>query len=320
MGWVLSFIIAFLAAAALAPLIIPSLKRLGLGQSIKELGPKWHSGKAGTPTMGGIIIIGAFFAALFIRGVSREGAIIGLCALLFGIVGFADDYIKVALKRNLGLTTLQKLAAQTAIAVAFVVYLTYFEKSPGWVYIPFTTIKMMPGVWLMPLQVIWVLYIVNCVNLTDGLDGLAAWSFAVLSFLLIAVSLRLGNGAAAAVSGAAGGAALGFLLYNSYPARVFMGDTGSLFLGGYIAAASLVLKQELVVMIASAVFIFEGLSVILQVISFKLTGKRIFKMAPVHHHFEMCGFRETTIVALFTAATALFCAAAWLGLVFGKIN
>ena len=304
--------ISLLVCVVLTPILIPMLIRLKFGQEIREEGPAWHAKKSGTPTMGGISIIAAVVFALIVAGIAYSFHLHTLvCMILgaffFGVVGFVDDYIKVVKKRNLGLTSKQKFLAQTAVSVLVTVYAINTGVIDSQIIIPFIKIPVNLGI-LTPILIVFVqLATVNSVNLTDGLDGLASSVTLIVSVFLMVCAIKLQNTEVSVFMGATAAACLGFLFFNANPARVFMGDTGSLFLGGCVAIGACLLKLPLILIIAGGVFLFETLSVILQVASFKLTGKRIFKMSPVHHHFEMCGMNEKQIVLMFSLATAVLC-------------
>ncbi len=323
---------AFVLAALCGVIFIPILRRLKFGQEIREVGPSWHKSKSGAPTMGGEIIIVptviiavlAFFALKMTAAGAYADfsctAAILLTALGFGLIGFADDYIKVVKKRNLGLTAGQKFLAQAVVAVAFTVW-AYFSQSAGHVIaIPFTDKTVDLGIFYIPLVLFVMLGGVNSVNLTDGLDGLASSVTAVVSLFFCLVFAEAGARfsaatqgyfSAACLSAALFGGLLGFLLFNKYPAKVFMGDTGSLFLGGAVTAMAVTFKNPLILILVGFVYICETLSVIIQVAVYKTTGKRVFKMSPLHHHFEMCGMSERQIVTVFTAVTAVLCVVAY---------
>lgn len=313
--------LAFLLAAVLGRVLIPVLRRLKFGQEIREEGPKWHEKKSGTPTMGGFIFLIAMVIALpaamaagnalgeMVPGV-RPILMLVVVMLAFAAIGFLDDYIKVILKRNLGLTAGQKFGLQFLVALAYVSWAVFSKNVDTVVRIPFTEASWNLGWFFIPFAVIVVLATVNSVNLTDGLDGLAtSVTLAVaVFFLLVSTVGRLFNPAVALFSSAMIGGLLGFLLYNKYPAKVFMGDTGSLALGGAVCGMAILLEEPLALLIVGFVYVMESLSVIMQVTSYQLTGKRIFKMSPIHHHFEMCGMSERKIVAMFTAVTVVLCA------------
>ena len=309
-----SFLVAFLASAVLGLCLLPLLRRLKFGQSIREEGPSWHQKKGGTPTMGGLMFIGAFsmVAPFVIR--SMGAAAVAICALLFGIIGFVDDYIKVVKKRNLGLTASQKFLAQLLVTVAFLLFLLYNRALDTCIIIPFVQKQLNLGILFIPFAAFVLLGFVNGVNLTDGIDGLAGFVTLAVTLFLSLVAYRQGNGSLCLSCLAVAGAVLGFLLFNAHPAKVFMGDTGSLFLGGFVAGAAILMRQELLLVICGIIYVAEALSVILQVASFKLTGKRIFKMSPIHHHFEMCGWNEVKIVFVFTCVTVLACTVCYLSI------
>lgn len=311
---------ALIVAAILGVVLIPVLHRLKFGQEIREEGPKWHAKKSGTPTMGGVIFIGAivFMVALcYILGMQgiidvaagAEMLMLMVISLVYGAIGFIDDYIKVVKKRNLGLTAKQKFLLQLVVAVAFVCWAVYGEGISSAVKVPFTPFSIDLGFWFIPFAAIVILATVNSVNLTDGLDGLATCITITVAvfFMLFAELGEFPNSAVALFAAILVGGLLGFLIYNRYPAKVFMGDTGSLFLGGAVCGMAIIMEQPLALLIVGLVYVIESLSVILQVASFKLTGKRIFKMSPIHHHFEMCGWNEKKIVVVFTLVTALLC-------------
>ncbi len=304
----ISFVISFAVAAVLGVFLLPLLRRLKFGQSIREEGPQWHRKKSGTPTMGGLIFIGAFLmvSPFFIRNMGA--AAVAACATLFGVIGFCDDYIKVVKKRNLGLTASQKFLAQLLVTIAFLLFLLY----NGWldtrIILPFVGKVINLGVFFLPFAAFVLLAFVNGVNLTDGIDGLAGFVTLAVSLFLSLVAFIQGNGSLCLSCLVLSGGILGFLLFNVHPAKVFMGDTGSLFLGGFVAAAAILMRQELLLVLCGIIYVAETLSVVLQVASFKLTGKRIFKMSPIHHHFEMCGWNEVKIVSVFTLLTVAACA------------
>lgn len=308
-------VVAFLASVLLTSVEIPILRKKQAGQNIREEGPKSHYAKAGTPSMGGIAMIGAVIVACAIgRYYSVNLAAVILVFLLFGAIGFFDDYLKVVKKNNLGLRAYQKFGLQIIISVAFAVYMAYYSGDGTSVWIPFANINVDFGIWYVPFIAFVLLAMTNAVNLTDGLDGLAAGTTALVSlfFAVAAVTYGAGDGGGIFCSAMAG-ACLGFLVYNKNPAKVFMGDTGSLSLGGGLAAAAIVMHFELLLPIAGFVYVLEALSVIIQVVSFKLTGKRVFKMAPIHHHFELSGLKEKQVVGLFWGL-ALICCVIGLGI------
>ena len=306
---VYAVLIAFVANIVLCPILIPYLVRLKFGQYVRDDGPSAHIRKSGTPTMGGIMIIIAFLlaAVLYIQN-NREGMALVLMTIAFGVIGFADDYIKVSKKRSLGLRAFQKFIAQLLVTMAFVLYMYTLPGFSTAVIIPFfPEISFDLGILYAPFACFVILGSLNGANFTDGLDGLAAGvTVLIAAFFLFAAWAH--NSPILPVTGAAVGSLLGFLLFNSYPARVFMGDTGSLALGGFIAGAALLLGMPLFLVIVALIYIIEVLSVIIQVVYFKCTrGKRFFRMAPIHHSLEVSGWPETRIVAFFYIATAILC-------------
>ncbi|MFJ7933051.1 phospho-N-acetylmuramoyl-pentapeptide-transferase [Sporosarcina sp. NPDC096371] len=295
--------VAFIISALLGFVIIPALRRLKFGQSIREEGPKTHQKKAGTPTMGGLIFIGSIIistlALSYIYDVMTTQTIVLLLVLVgFGIIGFLDDFIIVVLKRNLGLTSIQKLIGQIIVAVIafFLLKLGPFDTA---VQIPFTSFEMELGVFYVGFLIFWLVGFSNAVNLTDGLDGLVGGSSSIAFGAFGVLALLYGQHDIALFAFVVSGAMLGFLIFNVKPAKVFMGDTGSLALGGTLAMLSVLIKQEFLLLLIGIVYVIETLSVIIQVISFKTTGKRVFKMTPIHHHFELSRWSEWKIVIVF---------------------
>ena len=318
---VLPLVVSFVITAAAGRLLIPALRRLKAGQSIKEIGPTWHMTKQGTPTMGGMMFIIGIGLTILVLGwrhmMAGEFAhlYVYLFALVFGAIGFIDDYQKVKHHHNTGLTALQKFALQLAAAVAFLCLMRLEGLLTPNLYIPFwNTHLVLP--W--PVYLIFAAFVivgtVNAVNITDGLDGLStSVTIPVAVFFTVMAVVWPGFAQLGTFSAAMVGGLAGFLLYNHYPAKVFMGDTGSLFLGGAVAALAFAYDMPLVLLLVGIVYICETLSDIIQVTYFKLThGKRIFKMAPLHHHFEMCGWKETKVVAVFTAVSVIGCVIAYL--------
>lgn len=304
-----TIIISFIISLILGPIFIPILRRLKVGQSIREEGPKSHLAKSGTPTMGGIIIITALIFTVFSSGLINTDTIVLIATTVgFGLIGFIDDYIKIIKKRNLGLRAYQKLFGQIILAIILAVYQSNTSEVGTKVIIPFLKSQYLDlGPLYIPFIVFVVVGTVNSVNLTDGLDGLASGvSIIVLSFFSL-IGLNSGADSISIFSSALTGACLGFLVHNSYPAKVFMGDTGSLALGGAIAAITILLNLPLFLPIVGGIFFVETLSVIIQVASFKLTGKRVFLMSPLHHHFEHKGWKETKVVGVFWFITAILC-------------
>ncbi len=321
-------VVSFLITAVIGKFLIPILHKLNFGQTILEIGPKWHKNKQGTPTMGGIMfIIGitiATSAGVLLYAIGHGGmdsvscfVFVGLIfALLNGAIGFIDDYVKVVKKRNLGLTAIQKLALQF-LAAAIYLFLMYLCKDDTRILIPFAGYVDL-GFFYYIIMAIVMVGIVNAVNLTDGIDGLdgSITFFATLFMMLIATVLE--HQANALFAAAVAGGCLGFLVWNFHPAKCFMGDTGSLFLGGIVCAIAFAMDMQLLLLLIALMYLIEMFSVMLQVSYFKLThGKRIFKMSPIHHHFEMCGWSETKIVCVFSGFTAVCGLIALLLVIFG---
>ncbi|HLR10833.1 MAG TPA: phospho-N-acetylmuramoyl-pentapeptide-transferase [Sporosarcina sp.] len=296
--------VAFVCSAIGGYAIIPVLRKMKFGQSIREEGPQSHMQKAGTPTMGGLIfltsiILTTVVLSYILNDVMTTQTIVLLIVLVgFGVIGFIDDYIIVVLKRNLGLTSLQKLIGQILIAILafFLLKMGPFETT---VALPFIDLKIDLGIFYVGFIIFWLVGFSNAVNITDGLDGLVGGLSTITFSGLGVLALIQGQDDIAFFTFAVAGAMLGFLLFNLKPAKVFMGDTGSLALGGAIAMVSILMKQELLLLVIGIVFVVETLSVIIQVASFKLTGKRVFKMSPIHHHFEESGWSEWKIVIVF---------------------
>ncbi len=305
---ILSAMIAFAVSAAAGPVLIPILTSLKMDQTERALGVKSHLKKAGTPTMGGIMfLLGITIASLvFIWKYPKIGPVLFL-TLGFGVIGFVDDYLKVVKKRSDGLFPKQKLALQVVVTLIFYICLRMMHISME-LRVPFTGGKMWNiGFFAIPLVFLAVIGTVNGTNFTDGLDGLASTVTAAVCIFFTVASIMLKAGLSP-IASAVGGALMGFLLYNAYPAKVFMGDTGSLALGGFVAGTAYMMQMPLYILIVGLIYLIEVLSVMLQVSYFKAThGKRIFKMAPIHHHFELCGWSETQVVARFAILTALLC-------------
>lgn len=306
---VYAVLIAFCVSIVLCPTVIPFLTRLKFGQNVRTDGPQSHLVKSGTPTMGGIMILVSLFlsCAFFING-NSDGLAVLFVTIGYGIIGFIDDYIKVVKKRSLGLKALQKIIGQIIITSCFVYYLYNFTDVGTAVYIPFMGgITFDLGILYIPFIFIAILGTVNGVNLTDGLDGLASGVTVLIVTFFLFMALELNN-SLVPIAGAGVGALLGFLLFNAYPARVFMGDTGSLALGGFVVSMAILMQLTLFIVIVGIIYVMEAVSVILQVGYFKMTsGKRLFKMAPLHHHFEQCGWKEVKVVSLFYIVTAIAC-------------
>ena len=306
---ILPVIISFAISALLGPVVIPFLRRLKVGQTVRGEGPKAHLKKNGTPTMGGILImIAVVVTSLFyVKDFPKIIPILFL-TLGFGLIGFVDDYIKVVLKRSMGLKAWQKMLGQFIVAGIFAYYLTNYTDVSLAMKIPFLSNQYLDfGIFNIPVMIFIVVGTANGTNFTDGLDGLASSVTVIVATFFTVVAIGTGSGIEP-ITCAVVGALLGFLLFNVYPASVFMGDTGSLALGGFVSSVALVLKLPMFILIVGVIYMLEVLSVMIQVGFYKLTGgKRIFKMAPLHHHFEQCGWSETKIVTVFCMITALFC-------------
>ncbi len=308
-----SMLIAFAAAVILAPVLIPILRRMKMGQTERQEGVKSHLKKAGTPTMGGLIFLIAAAVASFPFAYLYPKVIpVMVLTLGFGVIGFIDDYLKVVLKRSDGLLPWQKLILQFVVTTIFLIYILHLTDTSLQMTIPFGNGAVLDLGWLaIPFMYIVILATVNGVNFTDGLDGLASSVTAVVAGFFLTASLAKTAGlepAACAILGAL----MGFLCFNVFPAKIFMGDTGSLALGGFVAGMAYMLNMPLFIPIIGIIYAVELLSVVLQVSYFKLThGKRIFKMTPIHHHFELCGWSEPRIVAVFTIITIVACSIAY---------
>ena len=312
----LPVIISFASSALLGPVIIPFLRRLKVGQTVRDEGPKEHLKKNGTPTMGGILIMIAVVitSLLYVRDFPKIIPILFL-TLGFGLIGFVDDYIKVVLRRSMGLRAWQKMLGQFVVTGIFTYYVINYTDVSLAMKIPFWADHYLEfGIFNIPVLFFIVIGTVNGTNFTDGLDGLASSVTVIVATFFTVVAIGVGSGIEP-ITCAVVGALLGFLLFNVYPASVFMGDTGSLALGGFVAATAYMLQMPLFIAIVGFIYLMEVLSVILQVGYFKMTGgKRIFRMAPIHHHFELGGWSETRVVAVFSIVTALLCLVAYLGI------
>lgn len=312
--------IAFAISAAIGIVLIPFLKKLHFGQTILDIGPAWHKSKQGTPIMGGFMFIfGSIIATCAGFAIFKSySADIGfnddnatykllagiLMALLFSAIGFADDYIKAVKKRNLGLSSKQKLVFQFLIAALYLMILYALGDRSMTVALPFVGALNL-GYFYYPLMLLFIVFMVNAVNLTDGIDGLCGSVTTVAALALMIISVILAEHEQAIFSMAIAGGCVGFLIWNLHPAKVFMGDTGSMFLGGAIVSIGMATRQHLLLALVGIVYVCEALSVVIQVIGFKTTGKRIFKMSPIHHHFELCKWGEYKIVIIFTLVTAV---------------
>ncbi len=311
--------IGFISSAVLGFVLLPLLRALKTGQSVHDIGPTWHNSKVGTPLMGGLMFIGSAVLCLLINlPITEEYTAFYVLALslCFGLVGFLDDFCKVKFKRDLGLTAFQKAALQMAVSAIYLYALYKTGVMTSDLYIPFVnkTVYIHPIVYIFFAMFVMV-GCVNAVNLTDGIDGLCgSVTIPVMVFFTFA-AVALKKFDLAILPAALVGGLIAYLIYNWHPAKVFMGDTGSLFLGGVVCALAFALDMPLVLILVGFVYIVETLSDIIQILYFKAThGKRIFKMAPIHHHFEMCGWKEVKIVLVFTLVSAIFCGLAWLSI------
>ncbi|MCI8668337.1 MAG: phospho-N-acetylmuramoyl-pentapeptide-transferase [Lachnospiraceae bacterium] len=316
----IAVLISFGLSVILCPIIIPFLKKLKFGQNVREEGPKEHLKKTGTPTMGGLIILSSIVltSLLFFKN-NRQIIPVLFVTLGFGLIGFLDDYIKIVMKRSMGLRAWQKMLFQIVITAVFACYLTKYSNVSTKMLIPFTGgfeqgKYLEVGILFVPMLFFVVIGTVNGANFTDGLDGLATGVTIMIAVFFTVISM-VHHAGLETITGAVAGSLLGFLLFNVYPARVFMGDTGSLALGGFVASTAYMMQMPIFLLIIAFVYLMEVISVMLQVSYFKATkGKRIFKMAPIHHHFELCGWSETRVVTVFATVTAVMCMIAYLAL------
>ena len=312
-------LVGFALTGLIGVLLLPALRALKAGQSIREAGPTWHNSKAGTPMMGGLMFILA--AVLCVLGnIAAVGDFslyyVLLLSLAFGLIGFLDDFTKAKYKRNLGLTSIQKALLQMAVSLVFLYALYRHGAMTNTLYIPFFDVvfPVTPAVYILFATFVMV-GCVNAVNLTDGVDGLCASVTIPVMVFFTAAAIAMDRLSLALFPAALVGGLVCYLFFNWHPAKVFMGDTGSLFLGGAVCAMAFALDIPLILVLVGLVYVIETLSVILQVAYFKAThGKRLFKMAPIHHHFEMCGWKEEKIVLVFAGVTALMCILAWIGI------
>ncbi len=324
MRMLLAGILAFAVSAVVGRFLIPALRAMKAGQSIKEIGPNWHMSKQGTPTMGGIMFMVACVAAVLVfgwrdmAGGDFSALFVLVLALLYGAIGFVDDYAKIKKKENTGLTAGWKFLLQLAVAIAFLALMRMENHLTPNLYIPFVNVSVsLPWIVYLIFAAFVMVGCVNAVNLTDGLDGLAGSVTLPVAVFFAVLSAWWDKGAVGIFAGALAGGVLGFLVYNFYPAKVFMGDTGSLFLGGAVCGLAFALDAPLILIPVGIIYIVETMSDILQVGYFKLThGKRIFRMAPLHHHLEMGGWSEVRIVLTFAGITIAFCLLAFVGVMY----
>ncbi len=296
--------------------LVPFLRRKKMGQQIREEGPNWHKTKAGTPMMGGLMFIFAVLVltlgySIYTGGQNiKEVLCVLFLALTSALVGFLDDYEKLMKKQNLGLTVRQKLVLQAIVAVVFLLILNWLDIYKGEVILPFINMELNVPLWLVyPIAGLVVIFTVNAANLTDGIDGLATGVTLPVMGFFAAAAVFVGKGGIAMLAAGMAGSLAGFLIYNYNPAKVFMGDTGSMFIGGMVTGLAFVMKLPMILVVVGLFYYVESISVVLQVIYFKLThGKRLFRMSPIHHHFEMCGWSEKKIFYVFTLLTLGLCA------------
>lgn len=316
--------VSFLLGIILYKIFIPLLRKVKLGQKILEIGPSWHKCKEGTPNLGGLFFIIATAVAFAVGVVvfkfngsldadlslvlKNAFTLLGL-ALSQGLIGFVDDYVKLFKKRNKGLSASQKMILQFLSVAVYLFVNAAFNGFDTALKTPFGELEL--GIFYYVIMLLAIVYIINCANLTDGIDGLAGSIALIISVMFFLYGVNFTDYSLSLTCSALFGAVLAFLVFNFHPAKIFMGDTGSLFLGGFIVGAAMLTGNEFILIPVSCIWIIEGLSVLLQVGSFKLTGKRIFKMSPIHHHFEKCSWSEVKIVAVFSAVTVVFCVLAY---------
>ena len=309
---IIPIIVCFIVTVILSKIFIPVLKSIKMGQKILDIGPRWHKSKEGTPTMGGLFFIAPITVlGIILSLVTKEYTLLIHVVFVFinGCIGFVDDYVKFFKKQNAGLSPSQKMVLQFSAAAIYIFCLNVFGCIDTSIAIPFTHFSFeLPVALYCILAAVGIVFTVNSVNLTDGIDGLASSVTAVVMIFMAVLGLKTLNADALAVSGCVIGGTLGFLVYNFHPARVFMGDTGSLFLGAAVSSMAFILNCPLLILFAGFMYYVESVSVIIQVTSYKLTKKRVFKMTPIHHHFEMSGWGEVKIVLVFSAVAAVFCA------------
>ncbi len=324
--FILVAVAVFFLSVLLEKLIIPILKSHKVGQKILEIGPRWHANKAGTPTMGGICFIMAILAVMAVvsvltalDGKSKDLIPLALAlglATLNGMIGFFDDYTKLVKKQNEGFTPIQKIVLQSLVAIIYLISMSATGNINTALHIPFTSVSLELGLFYYVFAFVLIIGFVNSVNLTDGIDGLASSVTLIVGAFFSVMGFTTGNRTLVLLGAAAVGATLGFLVYNFYPARVFMGDTGSLFLGGLVVGMTFVLDEPMIIFLVGIIYLTEAFSDIIQVGVFKLSGRkiRVFKMAPIHHHFEKCGWSEIKVVAVFSLVTLIFCIIAFFGI------
>ena len=304
-----ALIFTFVVTVVLARIFIPVLKSIKMGQKILDIGPRWHKSKEGTPTMGGLFFIAASIIPVLCACIWQKDYLLlihYLFVLFNGMIGFVDDYVKFFKKQNKGLSALQKLVLQFAVTAAYLYSLYLAGVLTSSITLPFTTYTLDLGFFTYVLFLVGIVFTINSANLTDGIDGLCSSVTAVCTLFLTVLAFKANDLSAGVLLAVMLGGALGFLVYNFHPARVFMGDTGSLYMGAVVCAASMMLEIPVILLFVGVIYFVESVSVMIQVTSFKLTKKRVFKMTPIHHHFEMCGWNEVKIVFVFSLVAALF--------------
>ena len=313
---ILSLALSILVVVGLGPKVIPMLKKMKFGQTVRTEGPQSHLAKNGTPTMGGVMMIISILVSTILFAGFNFYTIIALISMLgFGLVGFLDDYIKVVKKRSLGLTPIQKIVGQVTLALLIPLSQVIFKPEMTKLVIPFMNTTLDLGILYVPFMAFVIIGTVNAVNLTDGLDGLSSSITVIVSAFFIAIALMSGINEVSIFSASVMGACLGFLVFNKYPAKVFMGDTGSMALGGAVVGMATLTNMTLLIPIVGGIYFAEALSVIIQVVSFKTRQKRVFKMAPLHHHFEQCGWKETKVVRRFCLTSVILLAIGFLSVI-----
>lgn len=301
-----AFAISLVVCLVIGPVLIPALQRLKFGQSVRSDGPERHLQKQGTPTMGGVMFFfSMILGTVFLAGSSYMAYYLLVCALGFGLIGFIDDYIKIVKKRSLGLTAKQKIIGQLALSVGLAIAAVKLLNISTEVIVPVLGWSIDFGVLYIPFLIFLLVGTTNAVNLTDGLDGLASGVTLIVALGYTLIGILQGQPAVVVFGAALAGSCVGFLVFNHYPAKVFMGDTGSLFLGGAVAALAIMTKTELLLPLIGIIYVAEVVSDIIQVGVYKWKKVRVFKMAPLHHHFELCGWSETKVVRVFWAVTAI---------------
>ena len=317
-SFIAALVFTFLATVVLARVFIPVLKSIKMGQKILDIGPRWHKGKEGTPTMGGLFFIAASILPVIAYALWKRDLILVihyLFVLFNGMIGFVDDYVKFFKKQNAGLSAIQKLVLQFLVTGAYLLALYFADGLSTVISLPFTSATLDLGVFYYIILLVGIVFTVNSTNLTDGIDGLCSSVTAVAMVFLSVLAIKSGNAEAGIFSGTMIGGALGFLVYNFHPAKVFMGDTGSLYMGAVVCAVTMMLDVPIMLFFVGIIYYIESVSVIIQVISYKLTKKRVFKMTPIHHHFEMCSWNEVKIVIVFSIVTAVVSAIGCFGFI-----